>query len=508
MPEPHAGAAYGVIAGKIYIEGGNVAANEIDIYDPIANTWTTGAGDPFQPASPAGGVIDGKLYVAGGNSVTQGGTRAEMEVYDPTTNSWSSAAPMPSPVSSAAAGVIDGKLYVAGGVQQGGEVGPFMNTVQVYDPATNTWAIKQSMPARLGYLDDNGAVINGLLYVAGGADSNGNAANTLEVYDPSTDTWTTKAPMPTARLSAGVAELGGILYVAGGRATDVNHQDVLSTVESYDPSTDVWTNEPSLPTLRNAPIAIGLNGVLYVAGGNDVPGHESGDNSVDAFTPTSAAIPVTINVMPSSATYTGVPYLESNITSTLTPNTAEGAITYSFFSDAAGSIPISDPTHAGTYYVQGHFTSSDPVQWTNADSLITSFTIKQATLSALAETQNALNIAKQGYMNVDISSISGIVGSDTIASVFGSMTFQLTIGANVYTFQPTVTVVSSIEVNVAYALKGGTGAADALRTDLALIDLGATSASNAKYETLWISAQNQDYSLVDDFFTRLFSSMK
>ncbi len=49
---------------------------------------------------------------------------------------------------------------------------------------------------------------------------------------------------------------------------------------------------------------------------------------------------------------------------------------------------------------------------------------------------------------------------------------------------------------------------DALRHDLALIDLGATSASRAQYETLRISAQNQDYGFVDDFFTRLFPSMK
>jgi hypothetical protein len=126
----------------------------------------------------------------------------------------------------------------------------------------------------------------------------------------------------------------------------------------------------------------------------------------------------------------------------------------------------------------------------------------------MATTQNALNIAKQGYMNVNISGITGFVGSDTIASVFGSMTFQLTIGANVYTFQPIVTVVSSTEVHLAYTLRGGTDAGDALRHDLALIDLDATSASNAQYEMLRITAQNQDYSFVDDFFTRLFCSTK
>jgi uncharacterized delta-60 repeat protein len=219
-------------------------------------------------------------------------------------------------------------------------------------------------------------------------------------------------------------------------------------------------------------------------------------------------IPVGIDIQPGNVTYNGAPYLVSNITATLTPPSAEGVITYSFFADAAGTLPIADPAHAGTYYVQGHFTSSDPAQWTDADSVIAGFTIERATLTGIATTQDALNIAKQGYMNVNISGITGFVGSDTIASVFGSMTFQLTIGANVYTFQPIVTVVSSTEVHLAYTLRGGTDAGDALRHDLALIDLDATSASNAQYEMLRITAQNQDYSFVDDFFTRLFCSTK
>jgi uncharacterized delta-60 repeat protein len=298
------------------------------------------------------------------------------------------------------------------------------------------------------------------------------------------------------------------------------------------------------------------------------------------------AIPVGLEIEPGNATYTGSTFLESNIASILTPGTAEGVITYSFFSDAGGANVIPAPTNAGTYYVQGHFASSDITLWTNADSLIAGFTIAkadaaisvtpysmtydgaahtatgtstgvespipadlsslldlsgtahthagtyldtwtfagndnynaasgtvtdvitQASLTGFATTQDALNIAKQGYMNINMSGITGFVGPDTIASVFGSMTFQLTIGANVYTFQPTVTVVSSTEVHLAYTLRGGTAAGDALRHDLALIDLDATSASNAQYETLRISGQNQDYSFVDDFFTRLFSSMK
>jgi hypothetical protein len=47
-------------------------------------------------------------------------------------------------------------------------------------------------------------------------DYNYNILNTLEAYDPATNTWTSEAPMPTARefLAAGV--VNGVLYAVGG----------------------------------------------------------------------------------------------------------------------------------------------------------------------------------------------------------------------------------------------------------------------------------------------------
>jgi hypothetical protein len=99
---------------------------------------------------------------------------------------------------------------------------------------------------------------------------------------------------------------------------------------------------------------------------------------IGAYEAQSTVQTVQINIQPGGDTYTGSPYLESNIASTLTPADANGAITYSFFADAAGTTPIPDPTDAGTYYVQADFTSSDTTQWTNAASPIAAFTIAKA----------------------------------------------------------------------------------------------------------------------------------
>jgi hypothetical protein len=53
--------------------------------------------------------------------------------------------------------------------------------------------------------------------------------------------------MPTARADLAVVALYGLLYAIGGRGADGSP---LTTVEAYDPVTDAWTTEPSMPTAR------------------------------------------------------------------------------------------------------------------------------------------------------------------------------------------------------------------------------------------------------------------
>src|SRR5690242_15221774 len=59
-----------------------------------------------------------------------------------------------------------------------------------------SWTTKASMPtSRYGL---SVGVVNGILYAIGGDTING-PSNTVEAYDPATDTWSAKASMPTAR---------------------------------------------------------------------------------------------------------------------------------------------------------------------------------------------------------------------------------------------------------------------------------------------------------------------
>src|SRR5260370_23818641 len=92
----------------------------------------------------ASAAIDGRLYVAGG--VTTSVIFNTLYSYDPATDAWTALAPMPTPEAAAAAADVDDKLYVTGGISQNVINNPRNAVLQVYDPATNTWATKASMP--------------------------------------------------------------------------------------------------------------------------------------------------------------------------------------------------------------------------------------------------------------------------------------------------------------------------------------------------------------------------
>ena len=69
------------------------------------------------------------------------------------------------------------------------------------------------MPTARGYAA--GRVLNGKLYVVGGG-SGGQPLGRVEAYNPATNTWATKASMPSARWNLAAASANGILYALGG----------------------------------------------------------------------------------------------------------------------------------------------------------------------------------------------------------------------------------------------------------------------------------------------------
>jgi N-acetylneuraminic acid mutarotase len=175
---------------------------------------------------------------------------------------------MPEGRSDAAAAVIGGTVYIVGGRTWTPDSVFMDNSMWAYDAASDHWTIAAPIPTKRAFLAVG--VVNGVLYAIGGDSSTGGqegwgpcCLNTVEAYDPSTNTWTSKAPLHTPRAAAAAAVVNGTLYVFGGE----NNGAGLSSVEAYDPATDSWTELGSMPYSRLGMVAAASHGAIFALGG-------------------------------------------------------------------------------------------------------------------------------------------------------------------------------------------------------------------------------------------------
>ena len=247
LPKPKHTFSANAIDGKIYIVGGqSTIPNTADlfVYDPATDTWTQKADMPVRRSWGPSASANGQLYVIGGwvGTIPQDPAGSVLVYrYDPPSDTWTQKADLPDFRFESGAASVDGKIYLLGGSPRGpGDQGalPGRETVYMYDPATDTWAQKADMPTRRRSFAT--AVVNGKIYAIGG-DIGGNLANpgpytsVVEVYDPATDTWADAdvAPLPEARGLLTAAVVDDKIYVIGGTARSFVG---LSTVTAFNPA--------------------------------------------------------------------------------------------------------------------------------------------------------------------------------------------------------------------------------------------------------------------------------
>jgi N-acetylneuraminic acid mutarotase len=133
-----------------------------------------------------------------------------------------------------------------------------------FSVSASPWESRAAAPTQRMYAAS--AAADGRLYVAGGTsdteDFTGYLA-TMDAYDPVSNGWSSRAPMPTARVRAGAAALDGLIYVAGGN----DGSGLLATVEVYDPATDQWATRAPMQVARAHPALVAFDGRLYAIGG-------------------------------------------------------------------------------------------------------------------------------------------------------------------------------------------------------------------------------------------------
>ncbi len=197
--------------------GGAVASYNIYyIAGTTVTTTTAGAVDipAISGASTSytvNGLTNGTQYAFIVSAANSGGETASATVVTATpSGAWSVKTPMLYQRDNAANAVLNGKIYVVGGAPAGISV---LSSMEVYDPAANTWPLNNpatgtpwaSMPAaRYG---PAAVGMNGMIYVFSGTDIvNGQSPiyQTI-VYDPNTNVWSTTVPVTSATTAAGTA---------------------------------------------------------------------------------------------------------------------------------------------------------------------------------------------------------------------------------------------------------------------------------------------------------------
>ena len=205
MPTARRSLAAAAVAGKVYAIGGLDdefdVSDAVEAYDPISGAWTRVASLPVARSIHTATVVGGKIYVMGGNLGMSYNEDADedadvatdrVDVYDPAADSWQQMAAMPTAKYSHAAAVLDGKICVSGGCLDSGERS---DALKAYDPVANTWTKLAWLSQHRG--DHASAVAHGRLYVFGGFSSRGRM-DLVEVYSPASNSWAWQADLPYA----------------------------------------------------------------------------------------------------------------------------------------------------------------------------------------------------------------------------------------------------------------------------------------------------------------------
>ncbi|MEZ4709684.1 MAG: S8 family serine peptidase [Caldilineaceae bacterium] len=229
-------------------------------YNTCTQRWETMSPLPAGLANLAAVMLNGKIYVAGGESFDFFSSRPQesLYIYDLATNSWSVGATFPAKLSGVAMAAHNGKLYTFGGWTGVIE----SDQVFEYDPNGGVWTAKAPMPGGTRRYAA-AATLGGKIYVVGGWPD----LNRVDVYDPATNSWAAAPPTNFGRQSPGLTTgPDGFLYLAGGG----KRWDGVAVAERFNPTAAGWEILSTVNDANRAGASAAFAaGRVYLAGGRN-----------------------------------------------------------------------------------------------------------------------------------------------------------------------------------------------------------------------------------------------
>jgi Kelch motif protein len=268
--------------GRVLVAGGTVAGggatNAAEIYDPVANSWTSLAGGMAEGRSgaTAGLLQDHRVFIAGGDNA--GVVGSTVEIFDPVAGSFSFAGTLSSPRTQNAMAVLaDGRVLIVGG--SNGTV--TLASTDIFDPVTGSVALGPSLAApRSGHSATT--LLDGRVLVAGGnnivTNPDGSTTPTdlasAEIFDPAAGTFSPVASNLATPRQGHLAFLlphNNNVLIVGGTSAGAP----VASSELFTPWQGTFSGTGSLTTARSnaAGSAMQQDGFLLVAGGKDANGN-------------------------------------------------------------------------------------------------------------------------------------------------------------------------------------------------------------------------------------------
>ena len=260
--------------GKMYLISGFTFDYKIkdvnEIYDPVANTWSQGAPMPLSVTHGGFALINNEIWIISGFSGDSPGTATNrVQIYGIATNSWRDGPKLPDPFPAGAAAFYNGKLHYFGGLLPDRQTNTGNHYVLDINNQQAGWKKAAPLPNPRCHL--SAAVVNGMIYAMGGQhghDGKIEDQNTVEAYNPPTDKWTAKKSLPYRRshFEPGTFVLNDQIVIVGGRD---NLSYFYDRVTTYDPQADLWREMFKLPYRVVGPSAKYFNGKLIISNGGE-----------------------------------------------------------------------------------------------------------------------------------------------------------------------------------------------------------------------------------------------
>ena len=229
--------------GKVYINNGPGVDYAIERFDPAANSWSPLTSYCGQMSHSCAAVVhfQGFLYVIGGEKKVE--VANCVHKYNPDTNLWQEVAAMNVSRSSLCAVADKDTLYAIGGCSNK----QTLDVVERFDPKMNSWCRVASTLEKREY--SCGVILKSRMFLFGGFTSRESVdlSSSIEMYDPVSNIWTAIQNSSAPTCCYGVTSLNGSVYVIGFQSHD-------RFLWIYDPDKNEWKHCARLPS--SAPISL------------------------------------------------------------------------------------------------------------------------------------------------------------------------------------------------------------------------------------------------------------